>query len=213
MKIALFGATGSIGSRILEEALQRGHEVTAIVREPSKLPATDPKLQVVPGDITDANSYLPAVHGVDAVVISVSPRGNTSGADLLTLANNLLASLPAAGVKRLLWVGGAGSLEVAPGVRAVDTDGFPAEYKVEALALGDVLDVLRASSAGIDWTFISPPFVIAPGERTGQYRLGGDQPLFDAQGNSRISNEDYAVALLDRVEKNDAPRKRITVGY
>ena len=213
MKIALFGATGNIGSRILDEALQRGHEVTAIVRDPSKLSVADPKLQIASGNITDANSYLSAVRGVDTVVVSVSPRGNTSGADLVTLANDLLAGLPAAGVKRLVWVGGAGTLEVAPGVRAVDTDSFPAEYKAEALALGDVLGVLRASSADIDWTFISPPFAIAPGERTGQYRLGGDQPLFDAQGNSRISNEDYAVALLDRVEKNDAPRKRITVGY
>lgn len=213
MKIALFGATGNIGSRILDEALQRGHEVTAIARDPSKLPVANPKFQVATGDITDANSYLPAVQGVDAVVVSVSPRGNTSGADLVALANDLLAGLPAAGVKRLFWVGGAGSLEVAPGVRAVDTDGFPAEYKAEALALGEVLDVLRASNTAIEWTYISPSFVIAPGERTGQYRLGGDQPLFDAQGNSRISNEDYAVALLDRVENNDAPRKRITVGY
>lgn len=213
MKIALFGATGNIGSRILDEAMQRGHEVTAIMRDPSKLPLADPKLQAASGNITDANSYLSAVRGVDAVVVSVSPRGNTSGADLVALANDLLAGLPAAGVKRLVWVGGAGTLEVAPGVRAVDTDSFPAEYKAEALALGDVLGVLRASSADIDWTFISPPFVIAPGERTGQYRLGGDQPLFDVQGNSRISNEDYAVALLDCVEKNDAPRKRITVGY
>ena len=213
MKIALFGATGNIGSRILGEALQRGHEVTAIVRDPSKLPVSRPGLRVASGNITEAGSYLPAVQGADAVVVSVSPRGNTSGADLLALANDLLARLPAAGVKRLAWVGGAGSLEVAPGVRAVDTDGFPAEYKPEARALGDVLDALRASDADIDWTFISPSFVIAPGERTGQYRLGGDQLLFDAQGNSHISNEDYAVALLDRVEKNDAPRKRITVGY
>ena len=213
MKIALFGATGNIGSRILDEALRRGHDVTAIARDPSKLSVANPRLKVAAGNITDADSYLPALQGANAVVVSVSPRGNTSGTDLLTLANDLLTRLPAAGIKRLVWVGGAGTLEVAPGVRAVDTDGFPAEYKAEALALGEVLNVLRTSSADIDWTYISPSFVIAPGERSGQYRLGGDEPLFDAQGNSRISNEDYAVALLDRVEKNDAPRKRITVGY
>lgn len=213
MKIALFGATGNIGSRILDEALQRGHEVTAIARDPSRLSTVNPKLHVASGDITDAGSYQSALGGIDAVVVSVSPRGNTSGADLVKLANDLLAALPATGVKCLFWVGGAGSLEVAPGVRAVDTDGFPDEYKAEARALGDVLDVFRASSADVDWTFISPSFVIAPGERTGLYRLGGDQPLFDAQGESRISMEDYAVALLDRVEKNDAPRRRITVGY
>jgi putative NADH-flavin reductase len=213
MKIALFGATGNIGSRILAEALQRGHQVTAIARVPSRLAASDPNLRAVPGDITDAQSYRAALEGVDAVVVSVSPRGDTTGADLVGLANDLLAEMPAAGVQRLAWVGGAGSLEVAPGVRAVDTDGFPAEYRAEALAVGEVLEVLRASRADVDWTFISPSFVIAPGERTGRYRLGSDEPLFDAQGESRISNEDYAVALLDRVENNDAPRQRITVGY
>ena len=213
MKIALFGATGNIGSRILAEALQRGHQVTAIARVPSRLAASDPNLRAVPGDITDAQSYRAALEGVDAVVVSVSPRGDTTGADLVGLANDLLAGMPAAGVQRLAWVGGAGSLEVAPGVRAVDTDGFPTEYRAEALAVGELLEVLRASRADVDWTFISPSFVIAPGERTGRYRLGGDEPLFDAQGESRISNEDYAVALLDRVENNDAPRQRITVGY
>lgn len=213
MKIVLFGATGNIGSCILDEALQRGQEVTAVARDPEKLPANDPKLQPMTGDITNANSYAPALQGADVVVVSVSPRGNTSGADLVALANDLLVGLPKAGVERLVWVGGAGRLEVAPGVRAVDTESFPAEYEAEGLALGEVLDVLRDSRVYVDWTFISPPFVIAPGKRTGQYRLGGDQPLFDAQGDSRISNEDYAVALLDRVENNDAPRRRITVGY
>ena len=212
MKLALFGATGSIGSRILEEALGRGHEVVAIARDPSKLAGRD-RLSVSVGDIADADGYAPALQGADAVIVSVSPRGNTTGAQLVALTNDLLANLPTLGVKRLLWVGGAGSLEVAPGVRAVDTPDFPAEYKPEALALGEVLDTLRAASTGLDWTFISPSFVITPGERTGKYRLGGDAPLFDAEGNSHISNEDFAVALLDRVEKNDAPRRRITVGY
>ncbi len=212
MKLALFGATGSIGSRILDEALSRGHEVVAIVRDPSRLEARD-RLSVATGDITAPDGYAVALEGVDAVVVSVSPRGNTSGEQMLALANDLLANLPGLGVKRLFWVGGAGSLEVAPGVRAVDTPDFPDEYKPEARALAAVLDALRASDTAIDWTFISPPFLIAPGERTGKYRIGGDAPLFDGEGNSHISNEDYAVALLDRVEKNDAPNRRITVGY
>lgn len=211
-KLALFGATGNIGSRILDEALHRGHEVTAIVRDPAKL-AARPGLATVAGDITRPDSYTSALQGADAAIVSVSPRGNTTGAQLLGLVDDLLANLRGLGVKRLFWVGGAGSLEVAPGVRAMDTPDFPPEYRDEALALADVLGVLRTSKADIDWTFISPPFVIAPGQRTGQYRVGGDQPLFDAQGQSHISNEDYAVALLDRVEKNDAPRRRITVGY
>lgn len=212
MKLALFGATGNIGSRILEEALSRGHEVVAIVRDPVRLPARD-GLSVVTGDITAPDGYAPALAGVDAVVVSVSPRGHTSGAQLVALANDLLANLPGLGVERLVWVGGAGSLEVAPGVRAVDTPDFPVDYKDEALALADVLDVLRASETAVDWTYVSPSFEIAPGERTGHYRLGGDTPLFDADGSSHISNEDYAVALLDRVEQHDAPRRRVTVGY
>ena len=212
MKLALFGATGSIGARILDEALARGHEVIAIAREPSKL-APRERLSVAVGNITAPDGYAAALQGVEAVVVSVSPRGNTSGEQLVALANDLLANLPGLGVKQLAWVGGAGSLEVAPGVRAVDTPDFPADYKAEALALADVLDVLRGSDGAIDWTFISPPFAIAPGERTGKYRQGTDAPLFDADGNSHISNEDFAVALLDRVEKNDAPKQRITVGY
>lgn len=212
MKLALFGATGNIGSRILEEALGRGHDVVAIARDPSKL-APRERLSTVAGDITAADGYAPALQGMDAVVVSVSPRGDTTGAQLVALANDLLANLPKLGVGRLLWVGGAGSLEVAPGVRAVDTPDFPAEYKAEALALGDVLDVLRGAKTDLDWTFVSPPFAIAPGERTGKYRLGGDSPLFDAQGNSHISNEDFAVALVDRIEADDAPKRRVTVGY
>lgn len=212
MKLALFGATGSIGSRILDEALQRGHEVVAVARDPAKL-AQKPGLTAVAGDITDPGSYTSALDGADAAVVSVSPRGNTTGAQLNALAETLLAKLPASGVKRLFWVGGAGSLEVAPGVRLVDTPEFPAEYKAEALALGEVLDTLRASDGAVDWTFVSPPILIHPGERTGNYRLGGDQVLFDADGKSEISNEDYAVALLDRIESNDAPRKRVTVAY
>ena len=212
MKLALFGATGSIGSRILDEALQRGHQVVAIARDPSRITAA-PGASAVAGDIADPGSYAPALQGADAVIVSVSPRAGTTGAQLNALAGDLLARLPDLGVKRLFWVGGAGSLDIAPGVRLVDTPEFPAEYKAEALALGEVLDTLRASDGTVDWTFVSPAILIQPGERTGNYRLGGDQVLFDADGKSEISNEDYAVALLDRIEKNDAPRKRVTVAY
>lgn len=212
MKLVLFGATGSIGSRILDEALRRGHDVVAVVRDPAKLPAR-PGVTAVAGDITDPGSYASALSGADAAIVSVSPRGNTMGAQLNALADDLLARLPASGVQRLFWVGGAGSLEVAPGVRLVDTPEFPPEYKAEALALGEVLDRLRANGSAVEWTFVSPPILIHPGERTGRYRLGGDQVLFDAEGKSEISNEDYAVALLDRIESNDSPRRRITVAY
>ena len=210
MKLALFGATGQIGSRLLDEALRRGHEVVAIVRDPARLPQRE-GLAAVAGDIARPDGYADALAGVDAVLVSVSPRAGTTGAQLLALARDLQDRLSQPSAARLFWVGGAGSLEVAPGVRAVDTPDFPEAYRDEALALSAVLDALRAAPPGLDWTFVSPPFEIAPGERSGRYRVGADGPLFDADGRSRISMEDYAVAMLDRIEQADAPRRRITV--
>ncbi|MEO6973083.1 MAG: NAD(P)H-binding protein, partial [Rhodoferax sp.] len=122
-------------------------------------------------------------------------------------------TLPLAGVPRLLWVGGAGSLEVAPGVQLVNTPNFPAAYKDEALGQGRALEVFRATTSPLNWTFFSPAALLQPGERTGQYRLGGDQLLADASGNSRISVADFAVAMLDELERNAYPRQRITAAY
>jgi putative NADH-flavin reductase len=147
------------------------------------------------------------------VVASISARSDGDFASVAKNAGILLDALPKAGVKRLLWVGGAGSLEVAPGVKVIDDPHFPEAWKPEALAQAEALDLFRTSSADVDWTYISPAALIEPGERTGKYRIGGDQLLVDANGVSRISIEDYAAALLDRAEKNDAPRKRITVAY
>jgi uncharacterized protein len=213
MKIALFGATGHIGHGILDEALSRGYEVIAVVREAGRLAQRNDKLKVVTGDVARADSWLEAVRGADAVVASLSARRDGHVDSVPTNARVLLDNLPKAGVKRLLWVGGAASLEVAPGVRMIDDPHFPAEWKPEAEAQVRALDVFRSSRADVDWTYISPAAVIQDGERSGKYRVGGDQLLVDAKGESRVSVADYAVALLDRIEQNDALRQRITVAY
>ena len=213
MKIALFGATGHIGQGILDEALSRDYEVVAIVRDPIRLAQRNDKLKVVTGDVAQPVSWLDAVRGADAVVASLSARRDGNPDSVPANARLLLDNLPKAGVKRLLWVGGAASLEVAPGVRVIDDPNFPVEWKPEAEAQAEALDVFRASQADIDWTYISPAAVLQDGERSGKFRVGGDQLLVDAKGESHISVADYAVALLDRIERHDALRQRITVAY
>ncbi|WP_430390721.1 NAD(P)-dependent oxidoreductase [Dyella sp. 20L07] len=213
MKIALFGATGHVGHAILDEALARGYSVTAIVRDPSRLSKQDAHLTVVTGDVAKPESWLDAVRGADAVVASLSARRDGTPDSIPANAVTLLENLPKAGVKRFVWVGGAGSLETAPGVRVLDDPNFPNAWKPEATGQGKALDAFRNSSSDLEWTYISPAALLEDGPRTGKYRVGGDQLLVDAHGKSHISVPDYAVALLDRVEKNDARKHRITVAY
>jgi putative NADH-flavin reductase len=210
MNIVLFGATGNIGKVILQEALDRGHHVTAIVRDPGKLSVQNPNLKVATGDLLRPASYEASLAGADAAIASVN---DPDPDNVPKQAQVLLDTLAKTGVKRFAWVGGAGSLEVAPGVRVIDDPNFPPAWKPSAMGMVKALDVFRASKADIDWTFISPAAHIEPGERTGKYRVGGDQLLVDAQGNSHISQADYAIGLLDRLEKGDAARKRITLAY
>ena len=212
MKIALFGATGHIGQGILDEALSRGYDVVAVVRDAARLPQKNAKLTVVTGDAARPESWSDAVRGADAAVASLSARRDGDPELVPANARVLIGNLPKAGVQRLFWVGGAGTLEVAPGKRVIDDAHFPAAWKPEAEAQGKALEVFRASQ-GITWTYLSPAALIEPGERTGKYRVGGEQLLVDAQGNSRISIADYAAGLLDRVEKRDAENKRITLAY
>lgn len=215
MKIVLFGAAGHIGQRIAREALERGHEVVGVVRDPAKAQAPDPRVRLVQGDATDAASVAAAVRGADAVVSAVSPRPGSTGSapSLATVARGLIGGLREAGVKRLLVVGGAGSLEVAPGVALMDAPGFPDAYRAEAEEGRESLAVYRAEAEGLDWTFQSPAVVIQPGERTGKYRTTGDQLLADEQGNSSISYEDYAVALVDELETPRHVGRRFGVAY
>jgi uncharacterized protein len=215
MKIVLFGATGQVGQHIVAEALRRGHEVTGVVRDPSRAQSPDPRVPLVQGDATDAASVAAAVRGADAVVSAVSPRPGTTGdAPRLTdVARALIAGMRQAEVKRLVVVGGASSLEVAPGVALLDTPGFPDIYKAEATEGRDSLNVYRAEAEGLEWTFLSPAAVIQPGERTGAYRTTVDALLTDAEGNSVISTEDYAVALLDELENPRHVGRRFGVAY
>lgn len=213
MKLVLFGATGHIGGAILDEALARGHDVTAVVRDASRVTQHHPQLHIVVGDVAQPATWAAAAKGADAVIVSLSARRSGQPDQVPAAAKTLLESLSAAKVKRLLWVGGAGSLEVAPGLRVIDDPHFPAAWKPEAEAQAKALDIFRASNTDIDWTYISPAALIEDGSRTGQYRVGGDTLLTDANGVSRITVPDYAIALLDRLDKHDALRQRITVAY
>ena len=198
MKIALFGGAGTLGSRIAAEARSRGHSVTSLSRSGTP-----------PADARDAASVAAAVAGHDAVISAIGPRHGDEPSELSAAARGLLAGVKQAGVKRLLVVGGAGSLEVAPGKRLVDAPDFPAGWKGVALAHADALAVVRANT-DVDWTYASPAALIQPGQRTGKYRTGGDQLLTDEKGQSHISAEDFAVALIDELEKPRFVRKRFT---
>lgn len=211
MKIALFGAGGMLGSRIAQGALDRGHELTAVSRDPAKLVLTHPKLHKVRGDILDPASVTAAVLGQDAVISAFGPGQHGDAEDVVKAARALIAGVKLSGVKRLLVVGGAGGLEVKPGLQLVDTPGFPAAYKPVALAHREALGVYRTSD--LDWTYLAPAALIQPGTRTGKYRSGGDQLLTDAKGESRISAEDYAVAMLDELESPKHRRARFSVAY
>lgn len=203
MNIALIGATGFVGSRLLAELTRRGHQVTAVVRNPEKVPA-GPSVTARKGDVFDRDGLAALIAGHDAVISAV----HFSASDPAVL----LAAVKQSGVKRYLVVGGAGSLEVAPGVKLFDTPDFPAMYLDEARKGGDFLDLLKAETA-LDWSFLSPSALIQPGERTGKFRLGKDQLLVDLNGHSAISTEDYAIALVDELEKPAHARQRFTVGY
>ena len=163
------------------------------------------------GDALDPNSLAEVAKGHDAVVSAYSPGADPS--KVVDAARAHVAALPKAGVKRLIVVGGAGSLEVAPGVQLVDTPEFPAAWKQIALTHRDALAVYRTDGGALEWTYFSPPALIEPGERTGTFRTGTDQLLVDAAGQSRISAEDYAVALLDELENPKHVRGRFTAAY
>ncbi|WP_026411762.1 NAD(P)-dependent oxidoreductase [Actinomadura oligospora] len=207
MKILIVGSTGMVGSRVAAEARARNHEVTGVTRSGKDGTAR--------AQASDADAIAKLAAGHDAIVVAVAPPrdGSETVAPLLADGRGVLAAARKAGVRRVVIVGGAGSLEIAPGQRLVDSPDFPALYKNEALAQGALLDAVREEAGDLDWTYISPAAEIGPGERTGTFRLGGDQLLSDADGNSRISAEDYAVALVDELEDPKAVGRRITVAY
>ena len=202
-KIAIIGATGRAGSQLVEEALRRGHSVVAIARNTDRL-AGLPGITAKPVDALDADALAHAISGSDVVI---------SAAHFATLpAAAVIGPVKKAGIKRLLVVGGAGSLLLPGGGRVIDSEGFPAEYKTEASAGATFLEVLRQETA-LDWTFLSPSAEFLESERTGTFRLGQDDLLVSSAGRSWISFADYAIALIDEVETPKHSRQRFTVGY
>lgn len=210
LKIALFGATGMIGSRIATEAARRGHQVTALVREPGRVAAA-PNVRAVKADLLDAASVADAVRGHDVVASAYAPPQDRL-ADLDTASRALLDGVRAAGLQRVVAVGGAGSLEVAPGKQLVDSEGFPPGYRPIALAHRTAFDYFRTVT-DLDWTVFAPAAFIAPGERTGKFRTGAQTLIADANGESRISAEDYAIAFVDELEQGRFIRQIASAAY
>src|SRR5580692_9064534 len=202
MKIALIGASGNVGSRIAAELSRRGHEITAIARKAAKISAL-PGVKPNAVDIANTEALVPILKGHAAVISSVHFVDSDP--------DQLIRAVKAAGVPRYLVVGGAGSLQVAPGKLLVDSPEFPDMYRPEARAGGVFLEKLRAEKQ-LDWTFLSPSALFVAGDRTGTFRLGKDDLLVNDKGSS-ISFEDFAVALADEIETPKHSRQRFTVGY
>ena len=202
MKVAVLGASGHAGSEIVKELALRGHQVRAIARRPAAI-LQAAGIEAVAGDASDPAALAELIRGVDAVI---------SALHFDISADTLLTAVKRAGVARLLVTGGAASLEVAPGKRLFDTPDFPAEWK--AFAAGGIafLDALR-DEREVDWTFFSPAALIFEGPRTGKYRSGGDRLVVDDKGESRISFADYAIAMVDELERPQHSRRRFTAAY
>lgn len=209
MKVALCGATGRAGSRILTELLTRGHAVVAMVRTAGTMPPRE-GVTVAVDDLASAERTAQIIRGTDALISAYAPPANDPE-ELVAVTGRLVDAVSLSEVSRFLMVGGAGSLEVAPGVTLLDSGKLPEEWRPIAVAHTHALEMLRASP--VNWTSLSPAIYFDPGERTGRFRLGKDELLFDAQGESRISMEDYAIALVDELEAATHGRQRFSVGY
>ncbi len=210
MRIVIFGAGGTLGSQITAEMLRRGHTVKVVVRTGSKTGPLRPRTVSVIADVTKPAGVAEAVRGADVVISAIGPGPGQDASVVLDAARGLLGGLRKAGVRRLVVVGGAGSLEVAPGVQLADTPQFPASWRPVADAHRAALEIYREEPE-LEWTVVAPAALIIPGVRTGHYRAGGDQLLVDAKGESRISAEDYAVAIADEAETPRHIRRRFTV--
>jgi len=209
MQVALYGATGKAGSRILTELVSRGHEVTAVVRDTAKI-SPQKGVTIVKGDVSSAEGIAEAIKGTEAVVSAYGPPADDTD-QLLSATQNLIDGVAKAGVKRLIVVGGAGSLFVADGVTVIGSGHLPAQWMPIALSHAEALKLLEKSS--INWTYFSPAAFFEPGERTGKFRLGKNELIADENGQSRISMEDYATALVDELEEPKHEGERFTIGY
>jgi uncharacterized protein len=207
MNIMLYGATGNAGSRILKELIARGHDVTAVARNPQKLP---PNVKGKQGDLSNVDAIASVIEGTDAVVSAYGPPPDETD-QLVAVTERLIAAVKKAGSPRLIVVGGAGSLEVAPGVSLIASGHLPAAWLPIATSHEKALKLLQASD--IKWTYFSPAGFFEPGERTGKFRLGTNELITNEKGESRISMEDYAIALVNELERPAHERARFTIGY
>lgn len=215
MKVAIIGATGLLGVGMVPEAANRGHQVTALCRHPEQVPARD-DVTAVACDIFETAALTAILRGLDAVIHSYSPRRDhetdRSGPHIAA-TRSIIAATRAAGVRRLLAVGGAGTLLLPDGSRVMDSPQFPPEYMESAISTGEVKTVLVGEADDLDWTFLAPSLFFAECGRTGVFRLALDDALFDASGHSSISIEDYAIAMIDELEQPRHTKQRFTVGY
>jgi putative NADH-flavin reductase len=207
MNVVLYGATGNSGSSILQELVNRGHRVTAVARDTSKLPAT---VTAIRDDLSSVDKIASTIAGADVVISAYAPPPTDSDA-LLGVTEREIQAVKKAGKARLIVVGGAGLLEVAPGVSLIASGHLPAEYLPIATAHQKALEILKKSD--VNWTYFSPGAYFVPGKRTAKFRLGTTNLITDANGESRISFDDYAVALVDEIEKPAHERGQMSIGY
>lgn len=214
-KIVLIGASGFVGSAILNEALNRGIQVTAVVRNPENIKVKNKNLIVKQGDIFSSDMVSKLIEGADAVISAYNPGWTNPNIaeDTLKGYKSIIAGVKKSGVKRLQTVGGAGSLLVAPGTTVIDAGVIPDEILPGVKALAQVLKEDFLPEKELDWVFFSPAGTLEPGERTGKYRLGKDDLIVDASGQSKISVEDYAKAMIDEFENPQHHHQRFTIGY
>jgi putative NADH-flavin reductase len=213
MKVALLGATGFVGSALLKEALDRGHSVTAITRHPERIVSRD-RLTATSGDVYDSRTLAKLIAGHDALISAFNPgwKDPTLYDDQVRGTSAIIAAIKQAGITRVLWVGGAGGLTVASGERVVDDPHLPAWVRPGSMATIEALEQLRKAPELV-WSVLAPSATLEHGQRTGKFRLGGDQLLVDANGKSHISLEDFAVAMIDELEHPAHIHQRFTVGY
>jgi hypothetical protein len=209
MNVILYGATGKSGSRILKELLSRGHKVTAVARDTSKLNGVN-GLTVKKDDLSDVNKIVEVIKGADAVISAYAPPADDTDA-LVGVTKRQIEAVKKAGVGRLIVVGGAGGLQIKPGVSLIESGYLPEPYLPIATSHVKALDLLKKSD--IDWTYFAPAGFFEPGERTGKFRLGKDELISNDKGESRISMEDYAIALVDELENPKHRKQRFSIGY
>lgn len=211
MKIVIIGANGNVGKVILNEALARNYDVTAVVHNQSKYVNEHNKLKITQADAFDEQSLINAIKGNDVVISAFGPKLGAEDS-LLSVTKNLITATKKALVPRLISIGGAGSLYVSPGLKLSDSPSFPADWKPISSAHADALELYK-NETELDWTVLSPAALFESGNKTEKYKLGKDNLIVDDQGASKISFEDYAIALLDEVANPKFSRERFTIGY